>query len=312
MSNTFDPNKDYMEEMKRKAAAGDEAGFNAAQTARNNKISTGGLGYATTNYNMRDFAKQNGIATVPQVNPSPGRTFNPDVNYTAGMMTDIDNGNLFGAMYKENKHNEKDGALGLGWGASGVFNYQDTQGLGGLREAKYNEIQDYFDNGFQYDYRDDEQYQAMRRLKEQEAEKAYKDGYAQLSRAFDGDIPVNMINKLLTTKSEIVDQADGYIPTLKQMAHDMHMNKGNQLYNQYGMLGDLENQQYQRFLGDRNFMAQGVMDAHNNKINSDERDYVRGIDRRSWIADMASMEFNSDPTITWEEAMKRAEQKYGY
>lgn len=312
MSKTFDPNKDYMEEMKRSATAGDEPGFNAAQTARNNKIDAGGLGYLRTNYTMNDFAKQNGIASVPQVNPSPGRTFNPDVNYTAGMMTDIDNGNLFGAMYKENKHNEKDGALGLGWGASGMFNYQDKQGLGGLREAKYNEIQDYFDKGFQYDYRDDEQYQAMRRLKEKEAEKAYNDGYAQLSRQFDGDIPVNMINKLLTTKSEIVDQADGYIPTLESLAYEKYLGKGSQLYNQYGMLDSLVQQDLQEFNNNRNFMAQGVMNAHNNKINSDERDYVRGIDRRSWIADMASMEFNSDPTITWEEAMKRAEQKYGY
>lgn len=316
MSKTFDPNKDYMEEMRKKAATGDEVGFNAAQTARNNKIDAGGLGYARTNYTMSDFAKQNGISSVPAVgvkaNPNPGRVWNPNVDHMQESINAAKDGNLAGAMYKEKLHNDKDGDLGLGWGASGVWNYQDKQGLGGLKERKYREIEDHFNNGFNYDYETDPEYQAIRRLKEKEADKAYNDGYAQLSRQFDGDIPVNMINKLLTTKSEIVDQADGYIPTLKQMAYDMYFGKGQQLYNQYGILGDLENQQYQRFLEDRGFMAQGVMDAHNNKINSDERDYIRGIDRRSWIADMASMEFNSDPTITWEEAMKRAEQKYGY
>lgn len=316
MSKTLDPNKDYMEEMKKAAASGDSAGFNTAQTARNAKIDAGGLGYARTNYTMNDFAKQNGISAVPAVavkaNPNPGRMWSPDVNHMQESINAAKNGNLAGAMYNEKLHNDKDGALGLGYGASGIWNYQDYQGLGGLREAKYNEIQDYFNNGFQYDYRDDEQYQAMRRLKEKEADKAYNDGYAALSRQFEGDIPVNMINKLLTTKSEIEDQADSYIPTLRQMAYDMHMNKGNQLYNQYGLLDTLENQQYQRFLGDRNFMAQGVNDAYANKVSREKSDYVRDVDRRNWIADMASMEFDSDPTISWEEAMKRAEQKYGY
>jgi hypothetical protein len=247
-----------------------------------------------------------------QPNPNPGKQWNPNVDHMQESINAAKDGNLAGAMYKEKLHNDKDGDLGLGWGASGVWNYQDKQGLSGLKERKYREIEDHFNNGFNYDYGTDPEYQSIRRLKEKEADKAYNDGYAQLSRQFDGDIPVNMINKLLTTKSEIVDQADGYIPILKQMAYDMYFGKGQQLYDQYGMLGDLENQQYQRFLEDRGFMAQGVMNAHNNKINNDERDYVRGIDRRSWIADMASMEFNSDPTITWEEAMKRAEQKYGY
>lgn len=311
MSNTFDPNKDYMEEMRKKAATGDEAGFNAAQTARNNKIDAGGLGYARTNYTMADFAKQNGISSVPavgtKVNLNPGRMWSPDVDHMQKSINAAKNGDLAGAMYNERMHNIKDGALGLGYGASGIWNYQDYQGLGGLREAKYNEIQDYFNNGFQYDYRDDEAYQAMRRLKEQEAEKAYNDGYAALSRQFEGDIPVNMINKLLTTKSEIKDQADSYIPTLKQMAYDMYMNKGNQLYNQYGLLDALENQNYQRFQGDRNFMAQGVNDAYANKVSREESDYIRGIDRKNWQYDMASMIYNdADGAISWEEAFRRA------
>lgn len=313
MSKLYDSDKDYMEEMKKSALAGDEEGFNANQTARNNKITSEGLGYATTNYTMGDFAKQNGIRSTPIIsgvpaNSYPGRVWSPDVNYSQGMWNDIDSGNLVGAMYKERMHNAKDGDLGLGYGASGMFNYQDTQGLGGLREGKYNEIQDYFDRGFQYDYRDDEQYHAMRKLKEKEADKAYKDGYAQLSRSFDGDIPVNMINKLLTTKSEIVDQADSYIPTLRQMAYDMYRDKGNQLYNQYGLLNNLVQEDKQDFYADRDFITQGVRNTYADKVNREQTDYVRGIDDREWIAYMADMEWNTNPDISWEEAMKRAKK----
>lgn len=308
----YDPNKDYMEEMIRRAEAGDEAGFNEAQASRNEKIGATGSSHAKTNYTMSDFMTQNGISPVPAVNPNPtpGIPYNPSTNYTQNRLNDEYNGNPAGGMVNERLHNTKDGDMNLGWGATDFYNYQDYQGLGGLREAKYNEIEDYFKNGFQYDYNEDPTYQAILKTKTREGNNAYKDMLGQYSTAFDGDIPVNMLNKAATTKGEIIDQADSYIPTLRQMAENMYMNKGNQLMAQYNMLDAMEQNQYNRWLGDRNLYVQGIMDSYNNRINREQTDYVRGIDNMNWIAYMAEMERNSNPNISWEEAMRIAEQRY--
>ena len=178
-------------------------------------------------------------AVVPsvsgQVNSSGKRT-DLNTNYMEKSHSAIKDGNLFGAMYNRRMHNIKDDEYGLGWGADDMFDYQDYAGYGGLMDAKYREIEDHFSDGFKYDYRDDDMYKQILALKEKEADKAYKDGYAQLSQQFDGDIPVNMINKLLTTKQEIVDGADSYIPQLREMAYNMYLGDGEQLYNQYSML----------------------------------------------------------------------------
>ena len=223
------------------------------------------------------------VPAVSQANKS-GRTYDPNINYMQESMNAAAKGDLAGAMYNERMHNIKDGDMGLGWGASGMWNYLDSDGLGGRRSAKYDEIENYFRDGFTYDFADDPVYQQILGQKQKEADKAYKDGYAQLSTAFDGDIPVNMINKLLTTKSEIVDSADSYIPQLRQMAYDMYMDKGNQLYNQYGLLDAMADEDYDKFLADRDFRAQGVRDAYYNKTDAERyaedvayRDYRDGI-----------------------------------
>lgn len=317
----FDPNKDYMEEMKRMAAANDEAGFNAAQNSRNEKIGATGSGYPTTNYTMNDFAKQNGIATVPAVNPNPtpGRNYTPSVNYEQQRLNNEYNGNIAGAIANEKMHNQKDGDLNLGWGASGIYNYQDTQGLGGLKEAKYNEIEDFYSTPFSYDYTTDPQYQAMRRLKEKEADKTYKDMKAQYSTAFDGDIPVNMLNKMATTKGEIIDQADSYIPQLEQIARSIHADKGNQLMNQYNMLANEEQNQYNRWLGDRELYANAVRDAYVNRTNEDntayqrdyqEKQYKDNLEYQKWYQNntVATTLMTVIPGLSYEEAMKRAEK----
>lgn len=195
-----------------------------------------------------------------------------DIDHTQQGIDDAKRGDVVGSMFREKFHNAKDGYYGLGYGASGNFNYIDPKGYGGLLEGKRQEIEDYFNQGFNYNYEDDPEYQAIRRLKEKEADKAYKDGYAQLSRAFDGDIPVNMIDKLLTTKSEITDQADSYIPTLRQMAYDMYLGKGNALYNQYNMLGSEAADDYNRWLTDRNYITDGL-------YKNWERDYLLNRDK---------------------------------
>lgn len=210
------------------------------------------------------------IGSVRPVNYNAlGMPIDRNTNYTQGSIDSAKVGNIPGAMFGERFHNEKDGAYGLGYGASGIFNYIDPKGYSGLKERKLKEIEDHYNAGFDYDYTDDPQYKAMRKLKEKEAEKAYKDGYAQLSRAFDGDIPVNMINKLLATKGEITDQADSYIPTLRQLAYNMYLGKGNALQNEYSMIDNAAKEDYNRWLTDRGYITQGIYDDVNRRYQLD-------------------------------------------
>ena len=258
-----------------------------------------------------------------QVNSSGKRT-DLDTNYMENSLKDIADGNLFGAAYNENMHNIKDGEYGLGWGASDMFNYQDNAGYGGLLDAKYREIEDHFSDGFKYDYRDDDMYKQILALKEKEADKAYEDGYAQLTQQFDGDIPVNMINKLLATKQEIVDSADSYIPQLREMAYDMYLNDGKNLYDQYSILKSEDDTEYNRWNDERNLLVQGVLQNEANKQYREEMDldkekfeYNKGQDeqnRKEATADAilnAALKIQALEGISLDAAMRRATEYYG-
>ena len=258
-----------------------------------------------------------------QVNSSGKRT-DLNTNYMENSLKDIADGNLFGAMYNRKMHNIKDGEYDLGWGADDMFDYQDNAGYGGLMDAKYREIEDHFSDGFKYDYRDDDMYKQILALKEKEADKAYEDGYAQLTQQFDGDIPVNMINKLLATKQEIVDSADSYIPQLREMAYNMYIGEGNQLYDQYSMLADRENNQYNRWLGDRSLYADAILQNGANKqyresmdFNKEKFEYNKGQDeqnRKEATADAilnAALKIQALEGISLDAAIRRATEYYG-
>lgn len=224
--------------------------------------------------------------------PARKTVYNPDVNYTAQQKAAEGAGNYAHAMDNEYMHNMKDGAMGLGWGVSGRYNYLDPNGYGGLMQAKYDEIENY--QPFGYDYMRDDTYKAIRDLKEKEAEKAYADGYAQLSGQFDGDIPANMINKLLTTKSEIAGEADSYIPKLKQMAYDMYNVEKNDLYNQYGLLKERAGEDYSKWQNDRDFYVTGLENAYNREWNQKQLDYNRERDAVSDSRYQQEFDYNKE------------------
>lgn len=227
---------------------------------------------------------QSPTATAPTLTGAipnkSGKPYEPSVNYTQHQYNAEWNGDYGGAMDFEKLHNTKEGDLGLGWGVSGKWNYLDPNGYGGRLEAMRDEIKNY--KPFEYDYRTDDAYLSMKRLKEKEADKAYADGYAQLSSSFDGDIPVNMINKLLTTKNEIIDSADSYIPQLRQMAYDMYNVERNDLYNQYGLLGEAAQKDYNRWNDNRDIRMRGIENDIANRRYNQEFDYMV---RRDNVAD---------------------------
>ena len=172
---------------------------------------------------------------------------------------------------------------------------------------------------FEYDYRDDVQYQAIKGLKQREAQKAYDDGYATLSRQFEGDIPVNMINKLQNTKSDIEEQADSYIPQLRQLARQMYMNEGNEMRQDYAMMQDTADEDYSRWLAERDMKISGLENSYGRAWN--EKTYADDIEYRDKVYDRGILEsdrsydrgtFESDRAFNYgveQDALDREEDK---
>ena len=208
-------------------------------------------------------------------------------------------GEYAGAMYNEMMHNEKNGYLGLGYANSHIFNYDDPYrgDLDRQREAIENR------DPFSYDYREDDLYKSILAQKEKEADQAYKDGYAQLSRQFDGDIPVNMINKLLTTKGEIIDQADSYIPQLRQLAYGMYQDEGNKMLQDYGLTKQLADEDYARWLGDRDFVVGGIENKYGRDMAREQFEYGK---ERDAISDAWNRE-----QFEYQKEMQDIAMRYG-
>lgn len=222
-----------------------------------------------------------------------GKDLNP--NYTQEMLDDIKDGKYASGMYKEMMHNEKNGYLGLGYANSHIFNYDDPYrgDLDRQREAIENR------DPFSYDYREDDLYKSILSQKEKEAQKAYNDGYAQLSRQFDGDIPVNMINKLLTTKGEIIDQADSYIPQLWNLAYSKHQDEGNKMMQDYNLTQQAAAEDYDRWRSDRDFIISGIENEYSRDKYDKEFDYQKNTDERNFNEDVRR--YDSDSALRKEE-----------
>lgn len=215
--------------------------------------------------------------TIPQSTPQydmpavlKGKNYQ-ETNYYQNMLDDMYAGNYAGAKYNEMLHNEKNGYLGLGWENSHIFNYDDPY-LGELdRKRAAIENRD----PFSYDYREDDKYKTILAQKGKEAEQAYKDGYAQLSRQFDGDIPVNMLNKLQATKSEIIDQADSYIPQLEQLAREMYNDEGNKMLTDYNLTKQLADEDFAKWKDNQNLIISGLENKYARELEREQ--YDRGV-----------------------------------
>jgi hypothetical protein len=205
-------------------------------------------------------------------------------------------------MYNEMMHNEKNGYLGLGYANSHIFNYDDPYrgDLDRQREAIENR------DPFSYDYREDDLYKSILSQKEKEAQKAYNDGYAQLSRQFDGDIPVNMINKLITTKGEIIDQADSYIPQLRQLAYGMYQDEGNKMLTDYNLTQQAAAEDYDRWRSDRDFIISGIENEYSRDKYDKEFEYNKGIDERNFNENVRLADRNFD----WKKAVDERNFEY--
>ncbi|MBQ8390971.1 MAG: hypothetical protein IJX50_00295 [Clostridia bacterium] len=170
--------------------------------------------------------------------------------------------------------NQKLGYMTSPYRTTDVYNYTDPY------RGELDRMQEDMQNRekFSYDYRDDEQYKAIKRLKEKEAQDAFDDAYGRLSAQFDGDIPVNMMNKLYDTKADIIDSADSYIPQLQQLAYSMYMDEGDMMMRNYALMQERANQDYNRWAEKRDLHVSGLdnkygRDASEKAYNEDIRRY---------------------------------------
>ncbi len=186
------------------------------------------------------------------------------------------------AKQMEHLRNQKLGYMDSSYTPTFDYNYADP--YAGQKERMRETIINR--EPFEYDYRDDAQYQAIKSLKQREAQKAYDDGYAALSTQFEGDVPVNMIHKLQNTKADIEDQADSYIPQLRQLAYQMYMNEGDALRQNYAMMQDAADEDYNRWLSNRDMRISGLENSYgrawNEKTYKDDIEYR---DRRDAVTD---------------------------
>ena len=204
--------------------------------------------------------------------------FDFDTDFQAQINDALARGDYGAAAMFEKLRNQKLGYMNSPYSTTYRFNYNDPY-RGQLERMQDDSINR---EEFSYDYRDDDQYKAIKRLKEKEAQKAYDDGYGAMSRQFEGDVPVAMINKLLDTKADIVDQADSYIPQLRQLAYQMYMNEGDQMMRNYSMMQDAAARDYDRWAADRNITIAGNDNAYSRAYG--ERAYDRGVftEDRAW------------------------------
>lgn len=229
-------------------------------------------------------------APVP-VNKTPTMVGNYDINtdFEAEIQKALSEGNYGKAAELERLRNEKIGILGLSNPVTDRFNYLNPyQGELDRQQKALSETEP-----FSYDYKEDEMYKSILNLKEKEAEKAYNDSYAQLSRQFDGDIPVNMLNKLNATKAEIIDQADGYIPTLYQMAREASEADYNKKLMDYNLTKQRADEDYARWLSGRDFTVGGLENKYSRDTYADESDYNKKIDERNHNEDVRRYEAES-------------------
>jgi hypothetical protein len=218
---------------------------------------------------------KNNNSAPAEISKRTYKPYNANTDYTTLINDAVKSGNYAKAAEYEKLRNLKIGDMGLPYPVTDNFNYIDKNGYGGAADRLYNQIENYNQNGFNYDYKSDPRYQQILSQQKKEAKTQFENGLAELSARFGGDVPANLIGGLLKTSQDTIDAADNYIPQLWQMAQDMWMNEGNQLYNQYNLASMRAADDYNKWAADRGFYTQGF-----------ENEYGRGIDTRNFNEDV--------------------------
>ena len=242
------------------------------------------------------------VQTTPQtpVKNTPYKPYNPDMDYSILIDYAVKNGNYALAAEYERLRNMKIGDMGIEYSPTDMFNYMDRKGYGGKLESLYNQIEDYNNQEFKYDYESDPIYRQILAQQKKDAQTQYENGLAELSQRFGGDVPANLIGGLLKTRQETIDAADNYIPQLWEMARNMWMNEGDQLYSQYDLTSMLADEDYNKWKENRDFITAG-----------NENEYARNIDERNFEEDVNRYErsvYENDRD--YDENLRRYNQEY--
>lgn len=265
----YEKEKDYQAEIDKSVMNGNYIAAAEAEQSRNEKIDGEKLPYKKT-YKYT----QNPAAVIPPSWSSP-QSMGTDYMQQANDAYAQGNYNQMGQFV--GMHNDKAEATGI---SEPVFNpllYNDKY-AGELR-AQRKKIADYRDKGFSYDPNQDIQYQTVKKIKENEAQAAGRNMYAQLAAQNGGVLPADMAGMIVNTQKGIINQADAQIPELYRMAYEKWADGENSLYNQYGLLSD-----------DRNFDFGEWNAGSNNFYNNVDRE----IADRQWLSQYMRGNYESD------------------
>lgn len=223
----------------------------------------------TAAQSLADKAVQTGTEVKKQ--------YAPNVDYAQKINESAKAGNYAAAKEYEQARNMKIAEENLNYAPTNVFNYD-----GQRYENEKNRVMGQIENRekFSYNAEGDEAFNAIKRQKEAEADKAYKDAYARLAAQNGGEVPADMMMALENIRQNIIDSADSYIPQLQQMAYNKYSDELGELYNRYGLIENRDNADYNRFYNERNNLISGLENAYNRDYN--ERSFAASREDAAW------------------------------
>lgn len=225
----------------------------------------------TAAQSLADKAVQTGTEVKKQ--------YDPNVDYSQKINESVTAGNYGAAKEYEKARNMKIAGENLNYAPTNTFNY--AQRYEGDKDRILGQIENR--EKFSYNPDDDAAFGAIKRQKEAEADKAYKDAYARLAAQNGGEVPADMMMALENIRQNIIDSADSYIPQLQQMAYNKYSDELGELYNRYGLMENRDDADYNRFNNERNMIISGEENAYNRDYN--ERSFAASREDATWNKD---------------------------
>lgn len=248
--------KDYSEEIRRAASAGDTAGAARFEEARNRKIAGERLNYPKT-YDYIDVGNklragmENGASGAEIGELLDARRHKANTNPALSSFKN-DEIQRQGERYYFNKVN----------GVGG--NYENRPTYNPKYESKLDEMLDRVLSGEQFSYnpQNDPAYRAYEKQYTREGERAMKDTLATLA-ATAGGMNSNAVSAAAQANNYYMKQLSDKIPELYSMAYDMYRNQRNDERQNLALISELDNNDFNRYLNNMNIYQNDVARAEN-------------------------------------------------
>lgn len=281
--------KDYSEEIRRAASAGDTAGAACFEEARNRKIAGERLNYPKT-YDYIDVGNklragmENGASGAEIGELLDARRHKANTNPALSSFKN-DEIQRQGERYYFNKVN----------GVGG--NYENRPTYNPKYESKLDEMLDRVLSGEQFSYnpQNDPAYRAYEKQYTREGERAMKDTLATLA-ATAGGMNSNAVSAAAQANNYYMKQLSDKIPELYSMAYDMYRNQRNDERQNLALISELDNNDFNRYLNNMNIYQNDVARAEN--MYNDRYNQSRADDE--WRYGLEKDKKNEENTRLWQ------------